>query len=31
MATNELHNLTNVFKLLINKDYGAGSYFELVN
>jgi ATP-dependent DNA helicase RecG len=31
MATNELHNLTNEFKLLINKGYGAGSYFELVN
>jgi ATP-dependent DNA helicase RecG len=31
MATNELHNLTNSFKLLINKGYGAGSYFELVN
>lgn len=31
MATNELHNLVNEFKLLINKGYGAGSYFELVN
>lgn len=31
MATNELHNLVNGFKLLINKGYGAGSYFELVN
>jgi ATP-dependent DNA helicase RecG len=31
MATNELHNLTKSFKLLINKGYGAGSYFELVN
>ena len=31
MATNELHNLDKVFKLLINKGYGAGSYFELVN
>lgn len=31
MATNELHNLANEFKLLINKGYGAGSYFELVN
>ena len=31
MATHELHNLTNGFKLLINKGYGAGSYFELVN
>jgi ATP-dependent DNA helicase RecG len=31
MATNELHNLSNVFKILINKGYGAGSYFELVN
>jgi len=31
MATNELHNLSNMFKLLINKGYGAGSYFELVN
>jgi len=31
MATNELHNLTNEFNLLINKGYGAGSYFELVN
>ena len=31
MATNELHNLVNVFKLLVNKGYGAGSYFEIVN
>ena len=31
MATNELHNLTNSYKLLINKGYGAGSYFKLVN
>jgi ATP-dependent DNA helicase RecG len=31
MATNELHNLATEFKLLINKGYGAGSYFELVN
>jgi len=31
MATKELHNLTNEFKLLINRGYGAGSYFELVN
>jgi len=31
MATNELRNLVNEFKLLINKGYGAGSYFELVN
>jgi ATP-dependent DNA helicase RecG len=31
MATNELHNLANEFNLLINKGYGAGSYFELVN
>ena len=31
MATNELHNLVNEFNLLINKGYGAGSYFELVN
>jgi len=31
MATNELHNLANVFKLLINNGYGAGSHFRLVN
>jgi ATP-dependent DNA helicase RecG len=31
MATSELHNLVNAFNLLINKGYGAGSYFELVN
>ena len=31
MATNELHNIVNEFNLLINKGYGAGSYFELVN
>ena len=31
MATNELHNLANEFNLLINKGYGAGSYFEFVN
>ena len=31
MATNELLDLTNNFKLLINRGYGAGSYFELVN
>jgi ATP-dependent DNA helicase RecG len=31
MATNELYNLTKLFKLLVNKGYGAGSYFELVN
>ena len=31
MATNELHNLANEYNLLINKGYGAGSYFELVN
>jgi ATP-dependent DNA helicase RecG len=31
MATNELHNLVNAFKLLNNNGYGAGSYFELVN
>lgn len=30
MATRELHNLTNEFKLLINRGYGAGSYFELI-
>jgi hypothetical protein len=29
MATNELQDLTNIFKLLTNKGYGAGSYFEL--
>jgi ATP-dependent DNA helicase RecG len=31
MATNELQNLTNVFKMLKNSGYGAGSYYELVN
>lgn len=31
MATNELHNLVNGFKLLINNGYGAGSYYEIVN
>jgi ATP-dependent DNA helicase RecG len=31
MATNELHHLANVFKMLVNRGYGAGSYFELVN
>ena len=31
MATNELHNLVNDYKLLINNGYGAGSYYELVN
>jgi ATP-dependent DNA helicase RecG len=31
MATNELQDLTNVFKLLKNSGYGAGSYYELVN
>ncbi len=31
MATVELHTLANELKLLINKGYGAGSYFELVN
>jgi ATP-dependent DNA helicase RecG len=31
MATNELHNLVNDYKLLINSGYGAGSYYELVN
>jgi ATP-dependent DNA helicase RecG len=30
MATNELHDLVNTFKLLINNGHGAGSYFELV-
>jgi len=30
MATNELHNLVNLYKLLINSGYGAGSYYELV-
>ena len=30
-ATNELHNLVSVHKLMINKGYGAGSHFELVN
>jgi ATP-dependent DNA helicase RecG len=28
-ASNELHDLTNVFKLLISTGRGAGSYFEL--
>ena len=31
MATNELHNLVNDYKLLVNNGYGAGSYYELVN
>ena len=31
MATGELHELTNEYKLLTNNGYGAGSYFELVN
>jgi len=31
MATKELQNLANEFNLLINKGYGVGSYFELVN
>ncbi|MDR0682819.1 MAG: putative DNA binding domain-containing protein [Dysgonamonadaceae bacterium] len=31
MATNELHNLVNNYKLLTNSGYGAGSYYELVN
>jgi hypothetical protein len=26
-----LTNLANKYKLLVNKGYGAGSYFELVN
>ena len=30
-ATNDLNELTNIFKLLINNGYGAGSYFEMVN
>ncbi len=30
-ATKDLNELTKVFKLLINKGFGAGSYFELVN
>lgn len=30
-ATKELNELTKVFKLLINRGYGAGSYYELVN
>lgn len=30
-ATNDLNELTNTFKLLINNGYGAGSYFEIVN
>lgn len=30
-ATNDLNELTNTFKLLINNGYGAGSYFEMVN
>ena len=30
-ATKDLTELTNVFKLLINKGFGAGSYFELIN
>lgn len=29
-ATNELHDLVNLHKILINKGYGAGSYFEIV-
>jgi len=31
MATIELQSLTNLFKLLKNSGYGAGSYYELVN
>ncbi|HPW96586.1 MAG TPA: ATP-binding protein [Paludibacteraceae bacterium] len=30
-ATNELKELSGKYNLLINKGYGAGSYFELVN
>ncbi len=30
-ATNELHELVNLYKIMINKGFGAGSYFELVN
>ena len=30
-ATNDLNELTNTFKLLVNNGYGAGSYFEMVN
>lgn len=30
-ATKDLNELTKVFKLLINKGFGAGSYFELFN
>lgn len=31
MATNDLQDLTNEFKLLKNNGYGAGSYYELAN
>lgn len=30
-ATKDLKELTNTLKLLVNKGYGAGSYFEMVN